>query len=397
MKKKNNKWIRPRHKFARAIIYILIYPVVKLRYHIKIKKQKTGQCLILSNHQTAFDQFFVSLVFRQHVYYVASEDLFSMGWLSKVIKWAVAPIPIKKQTTDLKAVRDCLRVAKEGGTIAIFPEGNRTFSGKTETIKRSIVKLVKALKLPLAFFKIEGGYCVHPRWSDKTRKGKMTAGVSKILQPEEYLALSDDELYELIKAELYVNEANVNNVAPGKQLAEYLERLVYICPKCGIAEFESCGNVVTCKNCGLAVEYMPDTSLKGINAKIPFTHMNDWYEYQEKYINSLDISQYDNKPYFLDKVELSEVILYKNKKLISEEATLACYSDRLLLNGNTLPFADISVISVLGKNKLNIYYLDQVLQIKGEKTFNAVKYVNLFYRWQNLHQKKEDYGQFLGL
>jgi hypothetical protein len=142
---------------------------------------------------------------------------------------------------------------------------------------------------------------------------------------------------------------------------------------------------------------MPDTRLKGINAKIPFTHMNDWYEYQEKYINQLDITQYDNKPYFLDKVELSEVILYKNKKLISEETTLACYSDRLLLNGNVLPFADISVISVLGKNKLNIYYLDQVLQIKGEKTFNAVKYVNLFYRWQNLHQKKEDYGQFLGL
>ena len=55
-----------------------------------------------------------------------------------------------------------------------------------------------------------------------------------------------------------------------------------------------------------------------------------------------------------------------------------CYSDRFVVNDKVLNFSDITVTSVLGRNKLNIYYLDQVLQIKGETRFNAVKYVNIF-------------------
>ena len=398
MKKKKNKWIRAQHKFMRNLIYMLVYPFTKLKYHIKIKKQKNvEQCLILSNHQTAFDQFFISFAFKQHVYYVASEDLFSMGWVSRFIKWAVAPIPIKKQTTDLKAVKDCLRVAKEGGTIAIFPEGNRTFSGKTETIKKSIVKLIKALKLPIAFFKIEGGYGVQPRWSDKTRKGKMTAQVSKTIKPEEYLNLTDDQLYDLVKSELYVNEANSNNEFKSKHLAEYLERLVYVCPKCGIAEFESNKNIITCKKCGCTVEYLSTTQLKGINNDFVFSYVNDWYDYQEQYVHNLDLSQFNDKPCFTDTVALSEVALYKNKTLINENTTLMCYSDRFVVNDKVLNFSDITVTSVLGRNKLNIYYLDQVLQIKGETRFNAVKYVNIFYHWKNLQQGNDIDGEFLGL
>ena len=51
------------------------------------------------NHQTAFDQFFIGMTFKGAVYYVASEDLFSNGWVSSLLRWLVAPIPIKKQTT----------------------------------------------------------------------------------------------------------------------------------------------------------------------------------------------------------------------------------------------------------------------------------------------------------
>lgn len=112
------------------------------------------------------------MIYRGPVYYVASEDLFSNGFVSGLLRYAVAPIPIRKQTTDIRSVMNCIKVAKEGGTIAIAPEGNRTFSGRTEYIKPSIVGLVRVLKLPVAFIRIEGGYGVQPRWSDVVRKGK---------------------------------------------------------------------------------------------------------------------------------------------------------------------------------------------------------------------------------
>ena len=46
--------------------------------------------------------------------------------------------------------------------------------------------------------------------------------------------------------------------------------------------------------------------------------------------------------------------------------------------------------------KLNIYYEDTILQLKGDKRFNAVKYVHLFHRYKNL-KRGNDNEQFLGL
>ena len=163
MKKKNNakKWIRFRHYVVRTVAYPLIKLYSTIKYGVKVepfKQQKKGQSyLILFNHQTAFDQFFVGFAFKGPVYYVASEDIFSMGFVSKLLRYAVAPIPIKKQTTDVHAVMTCRKVAKEGGTIAIAPEGNRTYSGKTEHINPAIVGLIKLLKLPLLLYRLEGG------------------------------------------------------------------------------------------------------------------------------------------------------------------------------------------------------------------------------------------------
>jgi 1-acyl-sn-glycerol-3-phosphate acyltransferase len=150
-KKKTQRWTKFRHRIFRNILFFILGPVVWIKYRAKIKKyrdpQKRRQFLVLFNHQTAFDQFFVGMAFKGPVYYLASEDLSSKGWVSAVIRYLVAPIPIKKQTTDIKAIMNCIKVAKEGGTIALAPEGNRTFSGKTGYMSPAIASLAKKLKL----------------------------------------------------------------------------------------------------------------------------------------------------------------------------------------------------------------------------------------------------------
>ena len=61
-----------------------------------------------------------------------------------------------------------------------------------------------------------------------------------------------------------------------------------------------------------------------------------------------------------------------------------------------MTFDDIKAAAVLGRNKLNIYDSSHVFQITGGKRFNALKYVNLYYRYQNI-TKEADNEQFLGL
>ena len=118
----------------KKIAHVVLWPFAKWKYHAKMERfreQGDRQYLILHNHQTPFDQFFVGMIFKGPLYYLATEDLFSNGWTSWAIKKLVAPIPIRKQTTDISAIRNCLKVAKEGGTLVISPEGNRTYTGRT--------------------------------------------------------------------------------------------------------------------------------------------------------------------------------------------------------------------------------------------------------------------------
>ena len=403
-KEKKRPWIRFRHRVVRNLLYGILGPYSRLTYGIRVEKfreQGGRQYLILFNHQTAFDQFFVGMAFRGPVYYLASEDLFSNGWVSSLIRWLVAPIPIKKQTTDIAAVKRCLTVAKEGGTIAIAPEGNRTYSGKTEYINPAIVALAKKLGLPIALYRLEGGYGVQPRWSDVNRRGKMRGYVSEVIEPAEYAAMTAEELQARIEQGLYVNEGVADAAFTHKRLAEGLERAMYVCPDCGITVFDAKKDVLTCTRCGKQVRYLPTKELEGIGSAFPYRFTTEWYDAQCDFMRSLDLNPYMGTPIFAEKdVLLSEVQLYKRKKPISKNAQFTAYGDRfeLAYGGETitLGFDKLSAVTVLGKNKVNLYFDKTVWQIKGDKHMNAVKFVNLFYHHKNT-QAGEPNGKFLGL
>ena len=398
------KWVKVRHGVVRNVVALGLWPYTALRYRIRVdkfKEQGKRAYLILYNHQTAFDQFFVGMAFRGPIYYVASEDIFSKGWVSSLIRWVVAPIPIKKQATDLTAVKNCIRVAREGGTIAIAPEGNRTYSGKTEYIAPAIAGLARKMGLPIALYRIEGGYGVHPRWSDVIRRGKMRGYVSRVIEPEEYAAMTNDELFAAIEQGLYVDEAVADAAFLSSKRAEYLERAMYVCPDCGLTTFESHGNEITCKQCGKTVHYGEDKRLSGVGCEFPHAFVSGWYEYQKDFVNNLDVTQYTDIPLYTESTSLSEVIVYQRKDLLCKDATVRLYGDRYVLSGTgvgemILPFDEVTAVSVLGRNKLNIYHDGRIYQLKSDKRFNALKYVNIYYRWKNIVRGDAN-GKFLGL
>ena len=401
--KKNKKWIKFRHGVIRNILYGTLGVYTRIKYRIKIERfreQQKRPYLVLFNHQTAFDQFFVGMAFKGPVYYMASEDLFSNGFTSSLIRYLVAPIPIKKQTVDVRAIINCMSVAKEGGTIAIAPEGNRTFSGQTEYMNPSIAVLARKLGMPIALYRIEGGYGVHPRWSDVVRRGKMRGYVSEVIYPEEYETLTNEELSDRISQALYVNEAVADEEFHHPKLAEYLERAIYYCPHCGLSEFESCGDVIECKKCGSRVRYTPKKELEGINCDFPYRFVLDWYRAQADFTNKLNVTEYKEEPMYEDVVSLYEVVPYKNKRLISQNAKMTLFGNRIHIGMQNediiFSFDETSAVTILGKNKLDVYEGKKIYQIKGTKRFNALKYVHIYNRYKNIVKGEEDV-KFLGL
>ena len=399
MAAKKKKWLKFRHRVVRNLAWCVIYPYSRLKYGIKIDKFKAQgkrPYLILFNHQTAFDQFFAGMAFRGPVYYVASEDLFSKGFLSSIIRYLVAPIPIKKQTTDVSAVMTCLRVAREGGTIAMAPEGNRTYDGKNVHINPAIAPLARKLGMPIVLYHIEGGYGVHPRWSDVVRRGRMHCFVHRVIEPEEYKAMTDDELYRAICEGLAVNEGQAGPSFYHKRQAEYLERAMYVCPTCGLSTLKSHRDTISCTKCGLTARYLPTKELVGVDAPFPFRFTTEWYDYQCDFINRLSPADYADEPLYRENAAFDEVVVYKKKQHIAKNAPVALYGNRITVGETVFPFDEVTAVAVLGKNKLNIYHSGRIFQLKGDCRFNALKYVNLYYRYRNVSKGEPD-DRFLGL
>ena len=398
--KADTQWIRPRHAVVFALLRPLLRPFVRWRYSVQVdafREEGNRPYLIVMNHQTGFDQFFVAMAFRQPIYFLATEDIFSLGWVSRLIRWLVAPIPIRKQTTDIQAVKNCIRVAREGGTICLAPEGNRTFHGRTVYMNPSIASLTKKLGLPLAVFRIEGGYGIQPRWSDVVRKGKMRAYVSRVIEPEEYRDMTGPELFALIEKELSVDEVNVTGEYRHRKNAEFLERAMYVCPWCGLSTFESHDDIIRCTKCGRKIRHLPTKELEGIGFDFPHRFVGDWYEAQNAYVNALDLTTLTEEPLYEETVQVSRVHAARYKELLKKQATVRLYGDRITLDDRVFPLDTVGAVVVLGKNKINLYDGQEILQLKGSKRFNALKYVNFFHHYKNLKAGEKNNGQFLGL
>ena len=393
MKNKKNSWSKPRHIFFYGVSKFLIGIYAKLAYHYKGKKfdNKSRPYVFLYNHQTPLDQHLMYLSLPKQPYTIATEDIFNMGFLSRFIVYTQAPIPFKKSENDISAVKTCIKIVKEGHSIALSPEGNRTFTGETVHIKPSIAKLIKLLRLPVAIFILRGGYGVMPRFADKRRKGRMSGEVIKVLEYEDYKDMTNDELYELIKKYMYVDESE-STFCKSKKKAEFMERAVYVCPNClQVGTLKSKGNTVTCSNCKITAT-VDDTM--HFNKEFPVRTIKEWTNFQNKWLDTINIEDVIT-PVFTEKVNLHKLLKNCGKNQILEENVSATiFADRLQIGDNTIFYKDVSAMTVCGRKKLAFYVDDITYQITSANNFCALKYVNIYYHYKNI---KENGDGFLGI
>ena len=197
-----------------------------------------------------------------------------------------------------------------------------------------------------------------------------------------------------------MNEGRDTGLYESDRRAEFLERAVYVCPFCGLSPFRSAGNEVECLTCRRRVEYGADKRLRGVGFTFPFTWMTEWYDYQCDFVRRLDLTEFTEKPLFRDPAAMYEVVVFKRKNLLRRRAELSLYGDRVAVSGGgedlVLPFSEVTAAAALGRNRLNLYHGGRAYQFRGGKGFNALKYVNIYYRFRNAAGGDEN-GEFLGL
>ena len=377
--------VKLRDKIVFGILRPFIRLFVKMKYNTTVFKYKLekGPHVILSNHLTILDPLILSSSFSRPVYFMASEDLSSSKY-GKLITFFFNPIYKAKSKSDLAAVKDCLRVVKSGGTICIFPEGNRSYDGNLCNITDSIAKMVKLLKVPVVLYNIKGGYGTDPRWCKRGRKGPSYTRVKRVLSIEEINELTNEELYDLIVRELTVPQ--VPTIVPYKsnQKAEGLERILYICPKCGkLHGIYTKGDYVYCKYCDLTVKYNEYLKFECEDESFKYNYVYEWYNQQKDYVKTYTL---DKKfEYFDDEVTIFTVEKGSVRKALK--------TGRLSMNNATIAVEDLSFdlstvenITILGKHKMNMYFQGKTYQFIGNDSCNMVKYLHMYC---HLYNKEE--------
>jgi len=338
-----------RHRFVYAFLDATFGWLLKLIYEFHPEKAevKSKTFLCLCNHTMDRDPLCLVIGIHRHVRFVASENIMKGfgGWFVKTL---AGPIPRRKGASADSTVEAVLENLKAGVSVAMFPEGNRTWDGETGYISPRTSALVKKAGVGLVLYRITGGYLKSPRWAGGLRQGPCYGRVAREILPEEIAAMTEDEIYEVICRELYVDAYQEQREHlhryTGKNLAEGIENALFVCPQCGgIGTLESKGNAFWCAaqkadgtDCGLKGEYTKHGFLKG--EKLPFDTVLDWSRWQKEYLREhaeMLEAQTQEAIAISDDLHIYETMGDGERVTLSENGTAYLFGDRIELYEGT--------------------------------------------------------------
>ena len=241
--------------------------------------------LLLSNHYGRYDPFIISHYIKKRPNFISSDAILRDKIIGTLFK-GLGAMPKKKGVRDSHIIREMVKVVRGGGALSLFPEGTRTWSGETLFIDPSIAKLVKLLKVPVITARMKGAYAFDPRWAESIRRSGMEIDFKKSIDKDEVANLSEDEILEIIREELYQDDVEYQREKKLKirsnKRAEHIDLALFQCPDCLSFEgLEDSGNNFSCTKCSRAyfVDDYGFLSAKG-DYELPFDSIKEWLAWQ---------------------------------------------------------------------------------------------------------------------
>ena len=159
-----NKQIKYPSPLAIEIVRYFGLFVSKIFWNIKylqkenIPQDLAGGLLVVSNHQTYFDPFWLCLPIHRKFRFMAWDEALDWFIVGKCIRYLGAfPVSLARGGTR-KAMIEALRSLRSGATLIIFPEGSRGYSdGKLLPFKTGAARIAVEANIPILPVTIRGG------------------------------------------------------------------------------------------------------------------------------------------------------------------------------------------------------------------------------------------------
>jgi len=376
---------KKRHDFIFRLAWFLFrrHFARKFNFEYEDIKVDNSPYIVVSNHLTNWDPILIGLSFGRSMYYVATDQIFRMGWKSKLLMYFFSPIAKAKTAHETQTVITIFRRLKENCNICIFAEGSTSFDGETGEVQPSIGKLVKRAGVTLVTYRFSGSYFTFPRWARFIHKGKMEGRLAQIYSPEKIASMSEEEIFQAIKNDINVSaysEQEKNQITyRGKNPAQYLETVLYCCPECKqFSTLTSSGDILSC-TCGFKVRYnefcyfeLPDK-----NEPPPFKTITDWVKWERKELaSSLPVlTDRDQELIQIEKTYESTFIAKGKLSLDKDKLSLIAES------GQTTEFPLETITDMSGFAMMTIIFStkeNKVFEIHSKHPRSALKYLDMF-------------------
>ena len=383
---------RARHvrlwNFARPLAALL--GKVKFSYTFDDLSSIEPPYLLVCNHVLNLDPVLVGAAMGNQGYFVATENLLHLGVWTKLLMRYLCPIIIQKGKMGLRSTKELLQTIKAGASVALFPEGDRSFNGLTGPIPPATAKVArKAGKLVCVRF--EGGYLTHPRWATTLRKGRLYLRLVNVYDAEAMSAMSDDELAVAIERDLHEDAyARQDEIARaegkpvafrGRHLALGMESALFICPECGsVSTLASDDERIRCMapGCTCSARYTPEGYLEGGR----FRTVTEWDAWQFERLGQLMAEAEPDRMLFSDHVTLDHYDT-DHMLLSSVPGVLAAYARHATFAPDAadgeparIELEQVEGIGLFLRNTLIVHIAGDAghYEVRGDLPFNALKY-----------------------
>lgn len=294
-KKENNTVKKPNALlfFVAASFFKIYY---RLAYHHRLRK--TGMAgisppyLVVANHSCWLDYIISSVsMFPVRMNFVGAYNFFRNPLL-KYVFTLMGVIPKHQFTSDIESIKSMKHCVEAGRVVALFPHGCLSNEGRPGGFAVfGVAKLVKFLNVPVVALRTHGGYLTRPRWSKKSRYGRLETTVEPIITAVEIKALSLQEIYRRLMDAIDFDDYKWQreNMIPfrSKEPASGVEYVLYKCPSC-MSEFtlRSSRDRLYCESCGNAVRMNKYLMFEPEGADtVFFDGIDCWYDFQREYLD----------------------------------------------------------------------------------------------------------------
>lgn len=152
-KKKKKKRTRAQEERNYRILYVILYPIWNFFYPFKVLHRgriPEGPCIICPNHTSLADPPMICFAAsRKHIIRImAKKSLLEIPIMGRVLD-AIGTFAVDRGSNDMSAIKNALRVLKDGCKLMMFPEGTRVGEGEEGSAKTGAAMIALKTGAPI--------------------------------------------------------------------------------------------------------------------------------------------------------------------------------------------------------------------------------------------------------